>query len=409
MENRQLNKQEKVVVLSVNDATFEFEFKRERENSDSQLLDNVEDFKLCTVNFQVKKGELVCIEGTVGSGKTSLLSAILADLSRSEGSIAIQDVNTGFGYVSQSVWLQRGTIRENILWGNTYDDQLYQKTLFSCCLTEDLTQLGGDMAFVGEGGQTLSGGQKMRVALARAVYQNKSIYLLDDVLSCLDAHVANHIIQHCLLGMLSSKTRIIVTENRKLLNVADQVFQMANGQLTAKECTGDESEFSEDGDEYVTHNEKPKSSKKQDNSSSKNCSFQDHMASHHEEVRQVGHLKSGTVFEYWKAMSGKVSTLVLVSILLMQMSRNASDLWLANWVGSINPSNLTGNGTQDQNIGYYLGIYSGLVLSNSVLTLARSFLFAYAGIKAAKILHKKLCNKVFGVSLCMRMLNNWRQ
>lgn len=152
----------------------------------------------------------------------------------------------GFGYVPQSPWLQRGTIRDNIVWGSVFDEQWYKSVLFACALNDDIIALGGDLVGIGENGRTLSGGQRTRVALARAVYQDKkckaivffidklksfnlnlsyyfTVYLMDDILASLDAHVAHHIVKHCILNLLKDKTRIIVTRSVALFYHANQV------------------------------------------------------------------------------------------------------------------------------------------------------------------------------------------
>lgn len=110
----------------------------------------------------------------MGSGKSSLLRALVAEMDCLNGSMYLHESCNGFGYVSQDPWLQRGTIRDNITWGNAYDEQWYKSVLHACALLDDLSELGGDLVGIGENGHTLSGGQRARVALARAVYQDKS-------------------------------------------------------------------------------------------------------------------------------------------------------------------------------------------------------------------------------------------
>lgn len=156
-----------------------------------------------------------------------------------------------FGYVAQNPWLQRGTIRDNIIWGSVYDEVQYKRVLWACALNEDITVLGGDLVGVGEAGRTLSGGQRARIALARAVYQDKQsiqfycnfsqnyqvfnkksiflVYLLDDILSALDPHVAAHIVKNCIFDLLQYKTKIVVTENRTMFYHANQILHVNNG------------------------------------------------------------------------------------------------------------------------------------------------------------------------------------
>lgn len=135
--------------------------------------------------------------------------------------------------MSQQPWIQRGTIRDNIVFGRTFDETRYKTVLKVCGLAEDILLLpAGDLTGVGEAGMTLSGGQKARVALARAVYQDKPVYLLDDILAAVDARVAKHIFQQCIMGFLKSKTRILCTHYEAYLVHADTVLYMEDGKVT---------------------------------------------------------------------------------------------------------------------------------------------------------------------------------
>lgn len=129
--------------------------------------------------INIFQGDLVCIEGPVGGGKSTFLNAINGNLIRIGGSISVQNVDEGIAYVAQQPWLQHGTLRENILWGEMFDESRYRRVLGACALQKDIENLGGDNIDIGEGGCALSGGQKARVALARAVYQDKKSKPMD--------------------------------------------------------------------------------------------------------------------------------------------------------------------------------------------------------------------------------------
>lgn len=144
-----------------------------KEQDDEGDSTSIAKFRLADINVDIKAGQLVCIEGPVGGGKSTFLAAIVAGLQCLDGEVCVQDLNSGFGYVPQSPWLQRATIRDNIVWGSRFDEQWYKTVLHACALNEDIHALGGDLIGVGENGRTLSGGQRARVALARAVYQDK--------------------------------------------------------------------------------------------------------------------------------------------------------------------------------------------------------------------------------------------
>ena len=158
------------------------------------------------LNFTVVKGEFVGVVGRVGSGKSSLLSAILGEMKLEGGQISLNIPHNGVGYVQQDPWLQQGTVRDNILYGKLHQPDWYNKVIKACALKEDFAQLAsGDLTEVGEKGAALSGGQKARVALARAVYQDKEIYLIDDIFSAIDLHVGIQIYQKQSWGCLNTR------------------------------------------------------------------------------------------------------------------------------------------------------------------------------------------------------------
>ena len=173
--------------------------------------------------------DLVVVTGAVGSGKSSLLLSVSDELPLSNGQIRV----TGrIAYVSQTPWLFSGSVRENILFGRPFNQRLYDQVLDACDLRRDLSMLArGQWSPVGESGANLSGGQRSRVGLARALYSEADIYLMDDPLSALDANVSQRLFDKCICGMLASRLRILVTHQARYMHTADRVFVMERGSL----------------------------------------------------------------------------------------------------------------------------------------------------------------------------------
>ncbi|XP_059141156.1 multidrug resistance-associated protein 1-like [Physella acuta] len=187
---------------------------------------------LKNINMSVDEGKLVAVVGTVGSGKSSLLSALLGEMQIIEGRVNIKG---SLAYVSQQAWIQNDTLKNNILFGRPLDQKLYDKCLNACALRPDLNILpAGDLTEIGEKGINLSGGQKQRVALARAVYSQSDIYLLDDPLSAVDSHVGQHIFDQVIseAGLLKRKARILVTHGIQFLPRTDHIIVMTGGQIS---------------------------------------------------------------------------------------------------------------------------------------------------------------------------------
>ncbi|KAF1769727.1 hypothetical protein GCK72_001544 [Caenorhabditis remanei] len=208
------------------------------------------------ITFNINRGQLVAIVGTVGSGKSSLLHAILRDMKRKSG---VVEVNGSIAYVPQQSWIQNLSLKDNILFGDPMNSNNYEKAIRNCALVEDLKSLpAGDRTEIGEKGINLSGGQKQRVSLARAVYHNADIVLMDDPLSAVDSHVGKHIWNNVIsseTGCLSSKTRILVTHGLTYLKYCDQVIVLNNGSIsemgTYQELLENDGTFSKILDEYL--------------------------------------------------------------------------------------------------------------------------------------------------------------
>ncbi|XP_041744535.1 ATP-binding cassette sub-family C member 3 isoform X1 [Coregonus clupeaformis] len=187
---------------------------------------------LHNINLMVPQGSLLAVVGHVGCGKSSLVSALLGEMEKLEGDISIRG---SVAFVPQQAWIQNATLRDNILFGKAYNEQKYRRCLEACALTPDLEVLpGGDLTEIGEKGINLSGGQRQRVSLARALYNEADVYLLDDPLSAVDAHVAKHIFDHAIgpEGALQGKTRILVTHGISFLPQVDNIVVMVEGRVS---------------------------------------------------------------------------------------------------------------------------------------------------------------------------------
>ncbi|XP_066862354.1 ATP-binding cassette sub-family C member 10 isoform X4 [Kogia breviceps] len=390
-------------------------------------------------HLEVKKGMLVGIVGKVGCGKSSLLAAIAGELHRLRGRMAVWRLSKGFGLATQEPWIQFATIRDNILFGKTFDAQLYKEVLEACALNDDLSILpAGDQTEVGEKGVTLSGGQRARIALARAVYQEKELYLLDDPLAAVDADVANHLLHRCILGVLSHTTRLLCTHRTEYLERADVVLLMEAGRLIQ---AGPPSEilplvqaapkaWAEDGQESdpvtaqsVQNPEKTKEGLEVEESTSGRLL--------QEESKKEGAVAFHVYRAYWRAVGWGLALAILFSLLLMQATRNSADWWLSHWIAQLKaaknssqeapaPTSLgsTGplsaqllfffpgslytsvfpmpkaapNGSSD--IRFYLTVYATIAGVNSLCTLLRAVLFAAGTLRAAATLHRRLLSRV---------------
>uniref|UniRef100_A0A2I3HU54 ATP-binding cassette sub-family C member 10 n=1 Tax=Nomascus leucogenys TaxID=61853 RepID=A0A2I3HU54_NOMLE len=389
-------------------------------------------------HLEVKKGMLVGIVGKVGCGKSSLLAAIAGELHRLRGHLAVRGLSKGFGLATQEPWIQFATIRDNILFGKTFDAQLYKEVLEACALNDDLSILpAGDQTEVGEKGVTLSGGQRARIALARAVYQEKELYLLDDPLAAVDADVANHLLHRCILGVLSHTTRLLCTHRTEYLERADAVLLMEAGRLIR---AGPPSEilplvqavpkaWAENGQESdsataqsVQNPEKTKEGLEEEQSTSGRLL--------QEESKKEGAVALYVYQAYWKAVGQGLALAILFSLLLMQATRNAADWWLSHWISQLKAENSSReaqastsppsmglfslqlllfspgnfytpvfplpkaapNGSSD--IRFYLTVYATIAGVNSLCTLLRAVLFAAGTLRAAATLHRRLLHRV---------------
>jgi ABC-type multidrug transport system fused ATPase/permease subunit len=412
---------------------------------------------LTDINFTAYKGELSCVVGRVGAGKSSFLQSILGSLWKAKGSAEVRGT---IAYASQQCWILNATVKENIVFGYKWDADFYEKTVKACALVDDFAQLpDGDETVVGERGISLSGGQKARVSLARAVYARADIYLLDDVLSAVDSHVGRHIIENVLgpRGLLSSKTRILATNAISVLKQASYITLLKDGeivergtfeQLVARKgliadllrtaghdstnassgsSSGDSSETStvieplstqdkeelEEAQEQVPEMapiktgssmlDKPRSSSMATLRRASTASFKgprgkltDEEVSGSSKTKQAKeHVEQGKVKWSVYGEYAKENNLVAVAIYMIALLAAQT----ANIGGSVwlkvwaDKNQLTG---ANDHVGKYIGIYFAIGIGSSLLTVLQTLiLWIFCSIEASRKLHERMANAIF--------------
>ncbi|ORY49444.1 P-loop containing nucleoside triphosphate hydrolase protein [Rhizoclosmatium globosum] len=353
---------------------------------------------LNNINLSIPPGSLVAIIGEVGSGKSTLLSAICGQLKPAHSSAKVT-FNGSIGYVPQQAWIMNATLRDNILFGLPFDQARYDHAIEVCALRRDLEVLsGGDLAEIGERGINLSGGQKQRVSLARLVYFDSEIVLLDDVLSAVDAHVGQYIFTECIRGALGGKTRLLVTHQLHFVPQCDFVVTMKNGSIAE---FGTYAELMESGGEFsklmysyggVTENAEPEEEvaekvvKKEASAiaPTTNTSVGKELVA--AEDRETGAVKTSVVVSFAVAMGGWPVVILLIFLLVLaQACRIATDLWLVYW-SQYSIANLTAL--------QYRWIYFGLGITQGALVILFSVLVAIGGTVAAKTLHQDALRRI---------------
>ncbi|XP_033733634.1 multidrug resistance-associated protein 7-like [Pecten maximus] len=362
------------------------------------------------INFQISKGQFIGVIGKVGSGKSSLLNAMLAEMGREEGDISVSNLKNGFGLVGQEPWIQQATVRDNITFGSPFNARRYAEVLDAASLKEDILMLpAGDRTEVGKEGATLSGGQKARLALARALYQDKDVYLLDDPLSAVNAHVAKHIYDKCIMGILGTKTKILCTHHAQFLGNADLVIVMDDGVISK---VGPPSEVLDDI-KFAEH--KPTDVKSDHFNNNENDGKQG------DETKATGRRKLQVYKTLLSSLDKWLAPAIVMSYVVIQAFEKMKSWWLTHWVSStaVDNNNISVSGgfcfhdnmsspisfskgydTTGQvthsltNLGYYMAVYICLAGVYAVTMLVREFLFVYGGMSVAKTMHNDLLNRI---------------
>ncbi|XP_049281513.1 multidrug resistance-associated protein 1-like isoform X2 [Anopheles funestus] len=387
---------------------------------------------LKNINLSLRKGQLSAIVGTVGTGKSSLISALLGEMEKISGQV---NTDGSIAYVPQQAWIQNATLRDNILFGKPFDQAKYDKVIDCCALRPDLEMLpGGDTTEIGEKGINLSGGQKQRVALARAVYADAEVYLFDDPLSAVDAHVGKHIFEQVIgpSGILVGKSRLLVTHGISFLPFVENISVVKDGEIsesgTYQQLIDQKGAFAEflnqhiqeldDEDEEIsliqeTLNDDVASnviqralSVRSNHSNDSNGSTRKKPVSR-QVSKQSLHSKENTTIPtranligVEESATGAVTWLVykkyiksigfqfgVGSVLLTAINQGSgifSNIWLTDW--SEDPEASTDTSVRDM----YLGVYGALGGAQSIALFLAALLISLGCLKAAKESHDKM-------------------
>jgi ABC-type multidrug transport system fused ATPase/permease subunit len=347
------------------------------------------DFTLSiTSNIKITAGELVVVSGPVGSGKSSLLAAILGEMYPCVASAAPLQISMygSVALVSQQPWIQNLSIRDNILFGKEYEPSRYQDVLRVCCLFPDLKELPErDRTLIGERGVNLSGGQRARISLARAVYADVDILLMDDILSALDPAVATYVFAECIVKYLATRTRVLATHNPDVISSSqvNRILRLVGG-VCDQETYG----------KTVSNTDDVASERAQGNPTQHNDAFSTILAltDPHEvskvtkrsggissvEERAEGRVDRQVYVRYLTAMGGMrfVGFLCVVQT-TWQVLSISSDLYLSHWTKE-------SSSLQHHRLVQNLVTYSILSIGSGCVVLARSLTVSWSGYAAAK-------------------------
>ncbi|CAG9324418.1 unnamed protein product [Blepharisma stoltei] len=366
------------------------------------------------ITLSLEKRKLYAVVGKVGSGKSSLIQAMIQNMNfiRTSDSSSIS-INGSISYVSQEPWIQSTTLMKNVLFGLPMDEERYKEVLRVCQLNQDLDIFPArDLTEIGERGINLSGGQKARVALARAAYSDHDIYLLDDPLSAVDSHVSSELFYSCLKDFLREKTIVLVTNNQNFLHYVDRIIVLHEGSVI-EEGTYEEliqangyfynqylvsSKLNAVARENVESNEieeeKPQNKKKE-------------FRIIEEERRETGQISLQVYKTYYSYAGGWVTFAVVLGIMVFwQATRMYSDIFLSEWTNEDEEE-------QRENVTYNVIVYTTVSSLINVFIFFRLVVNYVNGIKAAQKIFEKMItalvdapiNKFYDVTPTGRILN----
>ncbi|PLB54684.1 putative ABC multidrug transporter [Aspergillus steynii IBT 23096] len=349
-------------------------------------------FKISDIDLNVGRRELIAVIGTVGSGKSSLLGALAGEMRLTSGSVRM---GTTRALCSQYAWIQNTSVKNNILFGHEYDETRYNQVVDACALRSDLAMFpDGEQTEIGERGITISGGQKQRLNIARAIYSNSELVLLDDPLSAVDAHVGKQIMDNAICGLLRDRCRVLATHQLHVLGRCDRIIVMDQGRIHAVDTFANLMRDDEVFRTIMATTAQLESSDKQ--TPSHNTEIQPT----EEKPKNEG---SGTAlmqteeratasmgWAVWKAYISATGSifhpiLFLLLTLLVNGAIIMNGLWLTYWTSDKYPY---------LGIGGYLGIYAALCVAQFVIVYLYSFQLTYASSNAGKAMLQEALYRV---------------
>uniref|UniRef100_A0A8C8DUL0 Canalicular multispecific organic anion transporter 1 n=1 Tax=Oryzias sinensis TaxID=183150 RepID=A0A8C8DUL0_9TELE len=394
------------------------------------------------VSLDIEPGRLVAVVGAVGSGKSSLMSALLGEMHCTEGFINIKG---SLAFVPQQAWIQNATLRDNILFGSPHEEKRFQEVIQACALGPDLKLLAaGELTEIGEKGINLSGGQKQRVSLARAAYSQADIYLLDDPLSAVDSHVGKHLFDKVIgpNGVLKHKTRILVTHGVSFLPYVDEVVVLVDGKISEigsyNSLRASKGAFSEFLDTYAkeqnnqTESDKgiynspledtvsftlkrensirrsqrsSRSEKAQVNTNNSQYIKKSEDANEtkagqkliEKETMETGQVKFSVYLQYLRALGWGYTSMVFIIYFIQNVAFIGQNLWLSDWTNdAADYYNQTyPNWKRDTRV----GVFGALGIAQGFLVFLGTLLLANASVSASRIIHSRLLNNILRVPM----------
>jgi ATP-binding cassette subfamily C (CFTR/MRP) protein 1 len=438
------------------DSTVPFELKIDVPSAVPAFPTSLDNHRLRVSQVLVEPGELAVIVGKLGAGKSSMISALLGEMHVVEGT---RTVRGRVAYTPQQAWIINATVRNNIIMNNKYDAYRYDEVVRSVDLHVDFPALpNGDLTEIGEKGVNLSGGQKQRVSLARALYTDADLYLFDDPLSALDAHVGRHVFDAAIMKLLAGKTRVLVTHALGFVGAADRVYvaddlyvrpvkdfaaltspatsgddltilaepcmmQLVSawrGTITPKGsypppqvlCTGklaatlpaatlpartSSSSTDSDVSELIDQTEDVCPFGMDRTTVGHAClpAAQEEQQFHGEE-RQSGRVRLATLLLYLNSFGGTPFWVTLLLLYVVVVGGNLfANLWLGFWAGGELPG-----GIQDKyEPGFYVGVYAAIVGAVALVALGRELLWSRGAVNAPRVIYRQMSDAVFHTTM----------